>query len=202
MGGNALHQDLLSLTDSDLLGALGIFRNGHLTRAGLLLVGKESAVRSYVPGYVWTHLRMQNDTQYTDRMDGWDALPIAVSKVTDRIMTDNPITTVEDGIFHFEYRTYPDIALREALMNAFCHAEYRIVGPILIKQFPRKIEISNPGGFISGISPDNILHHEPVARNAQLVEALTRLRLINRSNLGVARMFSALLIEGKEPPLD
>jgi ATP-dependent DNA helicase RecG len=33
------------------------------------------------------------------------------------------------------------------------------------------------------------------------VDALTRLRLINRSNLGVARMFSALLIEGKEPPL-
>lgn len=34
-----------------------------------------------------------------------------------------------------------------------------------------------------------------------LVEALTRLRLVNRSNLGVARMFSALLMEGKEPPI-
>lgn len=33
-----------------------------------------------------------------------------------------------------------------------------------------------------------------------LVEALTRLRLVNRSNLGINRMFSALLIEGKEPP--
>lgn len=33
------------------------------------------------------------------------------------------------------------------------------------------------------------------------MEALTRLRLVNRSNLGVPRMFSALLIEGKEPPV-
>lgn len=29
---------------------------------------------------------------------------------------------------------------------------------------------------------------------------LTRLRLVNRSNLGVRRMYQALLIEGKEPP--
>lgn len=32
-----------------------------------------------------------------------------------------------------------------------------------------------------------------------LVDALTRLRLVNRSNLGISRMFSALLREGKEP---
>lgn len=194
-------EDLLKLSDLDLLSALGVVRNGHFTRAGILLVGKESALRTHVPGYVWTHLRMQNDTQYSDRMDGWDAHPVAVARITDRIMANNPITTVEAGSYHFEYRTYPEIALREALMNAFCHAEYRIAGPILVKQFPQKIEMSNPGGLIGGISPNNILHHEPVARNAQLVEALTRLRLINRSNLGVTRIFSSLLIEGKEPPL-
>src|SRR5260370_2233432 len=104
-------------------------------------------------------------------------------------------------MFHFEYRTYPEVALREGLMESFSQADYRMGGPILVKQYPRKIEISNPGGFVGGISPHNILHHAPVARNPLLVEALTRLRLINRSNLGVARMFSALLIEGKEPPL-
>jgi ATP-dependent DNA helicase RecG len=194
-------EDLLRLSDLDLLGALGVLHNGRLTRAGIILAGKEAAMRLHLSGYVWTHLRMQSDTQYTDRMDGWDALPVALARVTDRIMADNPITTVEHGLFHFEYRTYPEIALREALMNAFCHAEYRIAGPILIKQFPRRIEIGNPGGFIGGISPNNILHHEPVARNPQLVNALTRLRLINRSNLGISRMFTALLIEGKEPPL-
>jgi len=33
------------------------------------------------------------------------------------------------------------------------------------------------------------------------VDALTRLRLVNRSNLGVRRMYQVLLIEGKEPPV-
>ncbi|MHB0869752.1 MAG: ATP-binding protein [Chloroflexota bacterium] len=193
--------ELLGLSDYDLLEALGLLHKRRLTRAGLLLVGKGESIHEELPGYVWTHLRMQDDTHYTDRMDGRDPLPVAIARLTDRIMADNPITTVEYGMLHLEYRIYPGIALREALMNAFCHADYRIAGPILVKQFPNKIEISNPGGFIGGISADNILHHEPVARNPHMVEALTRLRLVNRSNLGISRMFSALLIEGKEPPL-
>ena len=73
--------------------------------------------------------------------------------------------------------------------------------PILVKQYPDKLEIGNPGGFIGGISSENILHHQPAARNLLLVDALTRMRLVNRSNLGVSRMFQAMLIEGKEPPL-
>jgi len=193
--------DMLGRSDADLLEALGVLRNGHLTRAGLLLAGKEAAIREHLPGYVWTHLRMTSDTHYSDRMDGHDAIPAALARIVDRIMADNPITTVEYGMFHFEYRTYPEIALREALMNAFCHADYRLAGPILVKQFPAKLEISNPGGFIGGISPDNILHHVPQARNPHLVDAFTRLRMVNRSNLGVQRMFHALLIEGKEPPI-
>jgi len=63
------------------------------------------------------------------------------------------------------------------------------------------LEISNPGGFIAGITAENILHHQPAARNPLLVDALAKLRLVNRSNLGIGRMFEALLIEGKEPPL-
>jgi ATP-dependent DNA helicase RecG len=141
---------------------------------------------------------MINSTQ-TEWMDGGYSCGLA--RVMDRIMADDTITTVEHGPFHFECRTYPEIALSEALMNAFCHADLRISSPILIKQFPHKLEIGNPGSFIGGISPNNILHHQPVARNPLLVDALTSLRLVNRSNLGVSRMFQAMLIEGKEPPI-
>ncbi len=193
-------EELLTLADVELLRSLDVIRDGRLTHAGLLLAGKEDSIKQHVPGYSWTHLRMRNDTEYSDREDGSGALPVALRRITDRIMSDNPITTVTSGLFHYEYRTYPEIALREALMNAFCHSDYRISGPIMVKQFPRKIEISNPGDFIGGISPENILHHTPISRNPHLVEVLMRLRLVNRSNLGMSRMFQSLLVEGKEPP--
>ncbi|BBO84241.1 hypothetical protein DSCO28_48070 [Desulfosarcina ovata subsp. sediminis] len=152
-------------------------------------------------GYRWSHLRMQSDTEYSDRMDGNDALMTSITRIMDRIMADNPLTTVKEGLFHFEYRAYPEIALREMLMNAFCHADYSLASPIMIKQYPQRLDISNPGRFIGGVTADNILHHPPVARNPRLVEALTVLRLVNRSSLGISRIFESLLIEGKEPPL-
>jgi len=169
-------------------------------RAGILLAGTVEAIREHFPGYVWTHLRMAADTDYSDRADGNDAVSIALERILDRIMADNPIATIKQGLFHFEIRTYPEIALREALLNALVHTDYRIPGPILVKQFKDRLEISNPGGLPGGITPENILRHEPVPRNPALVDALTRLRLVNRSNLGVRRMYQALLMEGKEPP--
>lgn len=192
--------DLLKLPDRDLLAALGLICNGRLLRAGIFLAGTTDAIRTQFPGYAWTHLRMSSDVNYTDRADGQDALMVALERMLDRIMADNPITTVPQGLFHFEIRTYPEIALREALLNAFVHADYRMHGPIMLKQFVRRIEISNPGGLPGGITPQNILRHTPVPRNPALVDALTRLRLVNRSNLGVRRMYQSLLIEGKELP--
>ena len=194
-------EELLRLSDIDLLMALGVVRSGgEMTRAAVFLAGSERAIRRHIHGYVWTHLRMKSDTQYTDRADASDALPVALHRMLDRINADNPITTLEQGLFHFEYRAYPEVALREALLNALSHADLRLGAPILVKQYPDRLEISNSGGFIGGITPENILHHPPVARNPTLVDALAKLRLVNRSNLGVGRMFEAFLIEGKEPP--
>jgi ATP-dependent DNA helicase RecG len=193
--------DLLSLQDHEFLASLGLIVNGQLTNAGLLLIGKEASIKEHLPHYYWIHLRMRDDTEYSDRAEGRDPLIIALSKITDRIMAENPVTTINYGMFHFEYRRYPEIVLREALMNALSHADYRINSPIMVKQYPSRLEISNPGGFIGGITPQNILHHPPVARNPRLVEALTKLRLVNRSNLGISRMYKYMLIEGKAPPI-
>jgi ATP-dependent DNA helicase RecG len=143
---------------------------------------------------------MTSDTEYGIREDRVSALPLSIQRIEELLVPFNPITTYEHGLFHFEYRTWPEIAVREALMNAFCHVDLRIGGPVMVKLYPTHLEISNNGGFIAGITPENILHHQPAARNPLLVEALTRLRLVNRSNLGIGRMFHSLLWEGKEPP--
>lgn len=194
-------EDLLQLSDLDLLSTLGLVRNEQITRAAILLAGTEEALREHLPGCGWTFLQMATDTTYGIREDRVSALPLSVQRIEELLVPFNPITTVEQGLFHYEYRTWPVIALREALMNAFCHRDLRLSGPVMVKLYPNRIEISNNGGFIGGINPDNILHHQPVARNPLLVEALTRLRLVNRTNLGISRMFSTMLMEGKEPPV-
>jgi len=194
-------EDLLKLGDLDLLEALGLIKGKKISRAAIFLAGTEQAIREYIPGYNWTFLQMKSDTEYDIREDRVSPIPISVRRLEELLLPFNPITTLQHGMFHLEYRLWPEVALREALMNAFCHADFRIAGPVMIKLYNDRLEISNNGGFIGGINPSNILHHQPVARNPLLVDALTRLRLVNRSNLGVNRMFSALLMEGKEPPV-
>ena len=192
--------DLLRLPDADLLAAIGVVRDGRPTRAAVLLAGSPSSVRTHVPLFLWTHVRMSSPMDYLDRADGNDAIPITLSRILDRIMADNPIETVRQGPYHFEYRTYPEVSLREVLLNALCHGDFRVGSPRLVKQYTDRIEITNPGGFVGGITPENVLHHAPVTRNPCLVDALARLRLVNRTNLGMERIFSALLMEGKPPP--
>lgn len=196
--------DLLRKTDLDLLGALGVLRDDHLTRAGLMIAGQSEAIARHLPNFAWTHERMKSATAYDNRVDGREqnalAIPLALAAIESHINADNPISTIEHGLYHFEYRAYPTIALREALLNALSHLDLRLASPVLVKQYPRRLEISNPGGLVGGITPANILHHPPLARNPLLVQALAKLRLVNRSNLGIGRMFEAMLVEGKEPP--
>lgn len=194
-------QALLERDDKDLLEAVGATEAGKPTRGAILLVGSPVAMRKHVPQCVWTYVRMASNTDYSERADGNDSIAVAVDRMIARVMAHNPIETVREGVYHFEHRTYPEIALREALLNAFCHSDYRIASPRLVRQYADRIEITSPGGFLGGITAGNILHHRPVTRNPRLVDALVRLRMVNRTNLGTERMYHAFLIEGKRPPV-
>ena len=60
--------DLLGLGEAELLEAVGVLRQGKLTRAGLRLAESAQALREHIPGYVWTHPPMASGTEYTDRV--------------------------------------------------------------------------------------------------------------------------------------
>lgn len=83
--------DLLWLGDDDLLRAIGVVRDGKPTRAAVLFAGSPDAVRDHVPSFLGTHLWMWSNTDYSDRADGRHAIPVAMSRLLDRIMADNPI---------------------------------------------------------------------------------------------------------------
>jgi ATP-dependent DNA helicase RecG len=196
--------DLIAQPDQALLTSIGVIRNTELTLAGVLLVGKREAVRQYVPNHEWSYAKMRHDTDIELPDKGSEPILGALERLETLIRASNPITTVQQGMggfIHTEFRTYPEIALREALLNAFVHRDYTIAGPILVQQHPARLEIKNLGGLMGGIRPENILNHPPAHRNRTLADALESIGLVNRKNLGVKRIFQSLLREGKEPPV-
>lgn len=199
---NRAPSDLMDLTDEDLLNGLKLIPDGHLSYAGLLLVGKPEAIQRYIPTHEWRYLKMKSDTDIdiTEGKDQPISIPSALEKIETFISANNPVATFEQGFHHSEFKTYPDIAIREAVLNAFVHRDYTIPNVTIVRMLPNALEIENAGGFMSDITPYNILHHPPVHRNRLLAEALNSLNLVNRNNLGVKRMYKSMLEQGKEPP--
>ena len=115
-------------------------------------------------------------------------------------LPSQPLQVSVTTLLQLEWPAFPRLALREAVLNAFGHRDYAAPGSIDVRQYQTRLEISSPGAFIAGITPRNILHHPPAARNEYLMELLDRLHLVNRANAGVPRIFAALLEEGHEPP--
>ncbi len=70
---------------------------------------------------------------------------------------------------------------------------------ITIRFYQDRLEIGSPGGFIGGITPDNILTHEPRRRNRLLAEALQHIGAVNRMVLASIGCTSCYLPMEKRP---
>ncbi len=105
----------------------------------------------------------------------------------------------QEGLFRYDLPAFNEEAVREAVLNAVSHRDYRMAGSIFVRQFPAKLQVTSPGGFPPGVTPQNIVFQQ-APRNRRIAEALARCGLVERSGQGADRMFSAAIREGKEPP--
>lgn len=51
-----------------------------------------------------------------------------------------------------ETRSYPEIAIRETVLNAICHTDYARPAQIKIEFFDDRLEISSPGNIYGGVT--------------------------------------------------
>ncbi|HYA91538.1 MAG TPA: ATP-binding protein [Thermodesulfobacteriota bacterium] len=105
----------------------------------------------------------------------------------------------QDGLFIWDISTFNESAVREAILNAISHRDYRMGGSVFIRQFSRRLEIVSPGGFPTGITPENILW-EQAPRNRRIAETLARCGLVERSGQGMNRIYEVCIRETKSKP--
>lgn len=81
-----LRGDLLQMADMELMNALGLVRDKHLTRAAVLLGGTEAAIRNCIAGYAWTFLHMTSDSRYDIRDDRCLAIALSVNRLEELVL--------------------------------------------------------------------------------------------------------------------
>lgn len=124
-------------------------------------------------------------------------LPKLESFVKDAIVTARPMPVSilrEQIVFN-----YPELALRELLMNACMHRDYQSNMPIRIYQFSNRIEILNAGGLYGEARPENFPTVNDY-RNPIIAEAMRGLKYVNMFNRGIQRVKNMLKENGNPEP--
>jgi ATP-dependent DNA helicase RecG len=193
--------ELARLPQVAFLETLGLTRGHDISLAGIILLGRASAIARWAAWHEVVFLRFRSRTKYDVRHDLKGPLLAVLDSLKQLLEAHVRIETIEAG--GFTERTVPAVSwwvVREAVLNALVHRDYFLREPIQVELHPSRLEVTSPGGFIGGVTPENILRHPPVRRNPLLATVLQTAGLVNRAGVGVDRIFDDLLRLGKAPP--
>ncbi len=194
-------------TKEALLRAIGALDSeGNPTVAGVLLFGREPSFFLPQSGLTFVHF-LGKEPRGSDGSLGYirrEEINGPLARVIERawqvIWEDMAKEAVVRGLVREERAEYPKVAVREALVNAVCHRDYRIAGRrIEVRMFSDRLEIISPGGLPGYITIENILK-EHYSRNPRIVNGLMQWGYIEELGLGMDRIFESLARNGQPPP--
>jgi len=188
-------REIGALTDRDEVTTVGLLLFGKapqrfLPQSGLVFVkfsGTEPRGEGGLPGY--------------DRREEIGGPLARVIETTWRLMRGEMRDgAVVKGLEREERPEYPLFAVREALVNAVCHRDYRVKGRrIEIRMFTDRLEVISPGGLPGFMTVDNLVE-EHFSRNPRLVAGLFQWGYIEELGLGIDRMIEEMTQAGHAPP--
>ena len=198
---NAPASGLLGLSDQEFLEGLEAVRDGQITHTGMLLFARREVLSRLCPQAQFHYVLHEGETRLA--RNDIERLPLLeIVERMDAVFQGplNPEKEVELGLFKLRIPQFPLEAVREAILNALTHRDYLNPGEVLVRHSGKELVVTSPGGFVDGITPENILRHEAVPRNRTLANALVKLRLVESSGIGRKRIFRSALVFGKRRP--
>ena len=188
--------DLQTLRDAELL-----VEGDQVSYAALILFGTRAGLTRWLAQaeLVFEYRSSEAAGPAADREEyraGFFAWQDALWK---KINLRNDRQSYQDDFFRMDLPTFDEVPVREAILNAVAHRDYRLGGSIFVRQFAKRLEVVSPGGLPPGITPENIIDQQ-YPRNRRLAEALGRCGLIERSGQGLNLMMESAVRQGKPLP--
>lgn len=192
--------------DEVLLEVGALTEAGEPTVAGALLFGQEP--QFYLPQSGLVFVRFAGTEPrgpeglpgYSRREEIGGPLPRLIEETWKVIWEEMRVAAVVKGLEREERTEYPPFAVREAVVNAICHRDYRLKGRrIEVRMFDDRLEVISPGGLPGYITIDNIVD-EHFSRNPRIVGGLFQWGYIEELGLGIDRMIEEMVQAGHPPP--
>ena len=193
--------ELLKMPDDAFLRGLEAVRGDSVTNTGLLLFGKPDIISDLCPQSQVHYVHQPTETKVA-RNDLWRVGLLQVIEKIENIFssTINPEEEISVGLFKLRIPAFPLDVVREVVLNAVTHRDYTNPGEVLIRHAASELVVTSPGGFIGGITLQNIPRHESTPRNRTLSNAFLKLRIVESAGTGRRKIFIPMLEYGKRMP--
>ena len=139
--------------------------------------------------------------QFKDRKEFTGSAFKQIDEVLAYLNVYNKVASTFEGVYRVDHPDYPEVVLREALINAVIHRDYYIEGAILVSMFDNRLEIMSLGGILPGVTKEIMLAGVSVPRNEKLAAIFHRLKLIEAYGTGIPRIFGAYASNGVKPDI-
>ena len=193
------------LEKSQILKNLYLLKDGYLKNAGVFLFCHK--IIKFFPQATITCVLYQGKTKYKilDRKEFDEDLNSNFENAIIYLQSKLNTEFIIKGGPREERLELPEEALREALLNAIAHRDYFVTGAnILVEIFSDRLEITNPGGLVKGLTIKD-LGKRSLSRNNLLFGLLHRMELVEKIGSGIARMKNAMkeyALKGPEFDID
>ena len=132
-----------------------------------------------------------DQTIFKDRREFSGSLMKQMNEVYEFIDFRNQTRATIEKLFRFDVRDYPEIAVREALLNLLVHRDYSFSASALISIYENRIEFVSIGGLLPGIDLEDVMIGISVCRNQDLANVFYRLHLIEAYGTGIGKIMKA-----------
>ena len=193
----------IDLENDDLDKALGLIKQtsqGYQpTVAGLLLIGKAHRLQVLLPtsGAVF---QVMSGTEVIVNDDLKLPLLGTFEELLLRFRARNGEQEFTEGLVRVPVPDFSERAFREALVNAFVHRDYAVAGCVNVCMSEEGFSVTSPGGFVRGVTLDNLLVVEPRGRNPLLASIFKRIGLAEKTGRGIDRIFEGAALYGRPWP--
>ena len=192
---------LAGLSSEQILADAELTVGDKLTYAALILFGTRAVLGNYLAQAetIFEYRSSEASLPAQQRVEYRQGFFGYYEDLWHLINSRNDRQSYQDGLFRWEIPTFDEQVVREAILNAVSHRDYRLGGSVFVRQYARRVEMISPGGLPAGITPENILDRQS-PRNRRIAEAFARCGLIERSGQGVNRMYEQSIKQSKPLP--
>ena len=140
--------------------------------------------------------------EFKDRKEFSGSLFLQMSEVYNYIDFRNQTHSTFEKLQRIDHKDYPEVAVREALLNLLVHREYSFSASALISIYMDKIEFTSIGGLVNGVTLKDVMMGISVCRNTKLANVFYRLGLIEAYGTGIRKIMNAYSGTGLTPQIE